>query len=87
MTEYIIKVDEDTERWRNVQQQCTHFLGHSLVDEIVRCKDCKHYRFEDRSHIFNDNHHNDSFCLRFVDGRRMEVGPDGFCAWGERREP
>lgn len=54
-----------------------------LREEIVRCKDCKHFRFVDRSDIFHDERHNDSFCLRFVDGKRMEVEPDGFCAWGE----
>ena len=54
--------------------------------EIVRCKDCKHYRFVDRTTIFKDNCHNDSFCLRFVDGKRMEVEPDGFCAWGEGKD-
>ena len=55
-------------------------------EEIVRCRDCEHYRFVDRSDIFHDERHNDSFCLRFVDGKRMEVEPDGFCAWGERRD-
>lgn len=55
-------------------------------EELARCRDCKHYRFKDRSHIFNDDRHNDSYCLRFVDGKRMEVEPDGFCAWGERRQ-
>lgn len=54
-------------------------------EEVVRCRDCKHYRFVDRSDIFHDERHNDSFCLRFVDGKRMEVEADGFCAWGERK--
>lgn len=53
--------------------------------EIVRCRDCMHYRFVDRSDIFHDERHNDRFCLRFVDGKRMEVEPEGFCAWGERK--
>ena len=55
-----------------------------LHEEIIRCRDCEHYRFVDRSDIFHDERHNDSFCLRFVDGKRMEVEADGFCAWGER---
>lgn len=62
-------------------------LGLIQGEEIVRCRDCMYYRFVDRSHIFNDDRHNDSYCLRFVDGKRMEVESDGFCAWGERREP
>lgn len=57
-------------------------------EEIVRCRDCKHY----------DPHYFDEwtvrmtgayplFCMR-PDGNgdymRFEVEPDGFCAWGER---
>jgi hypothetical protein len=61
--------------------------AHLYKERIVRCRDCKFYRFVDRSGIFKDEQHNDSFCSRFVDGKRMEVEPDGFCAWGERREP
>ena len=55
------------------------------LPNVVRCRDCKFYRFVDRSGIFKDERHNDSFCSRFVDGKRMEVEPDGFCAWGERK--
>ena len=55
--------------------------------EVVRCRDCKFYRFVDRSGIFKDEQHNDSFCSRFVDGKRMEVEQDGFCAWGEVVKP
>lgn len=64
---------------------CHNPLSQSEYVKVVRCRDCKHYRFVDRSGIFHDECHNDSFCLRFVDGKRMEVEADGFCAWGERR--
>lgn len=76
MTEYILERNYDTKNgtFNTVKRE-----------EIVRCRDCKHYRFIDRSDIFQDDRHNDSFCLRFVDGKRMEVEPDGFCAWGERK--
>ena len=77
MSEYIIESKYDT--LNGTFSRIKH-------EEIVRCRDCKHYHFKDCSHIFNDDRHNDSFCLRFVDGKRMEVEPDGFCAWGERRE-
>lgn len=45
--------------------------------DIVRCKDCKHYRERMNG------------CVKFGDEPRDEyanVEPDGFCAWGERRE-
>lgn len=42
-------------------------------EEIVRCGDCKHY------YEYQD------LCERLKPG--MVVDPDGFCAWGERREP
>lgn len=43
--------------------------------EIVRCRDCKHARKTDAG-MDCDRH---ILCARFK--------PDGFCAWGERREP
>lgn len=76
MSEYIITCDDEVAMW----------VGNDVesMKEIVRCRDCKHYRFVDRSYVFHDERHNDSFCLRFVGGKLMEVEPDGFCAWGER---
>ena len=46
--------------------------------EVVRCRDCKHAdeimtRYAGMQHA----------CMRFDDAT---VTPDGFCAWGERRE-
>lgn len=76
MTEFIVRCEYQ------------EFLGerhYHRCEPIVRCRDCKHYRFIDRSDIFQDDRHNDSFCLRFVDGKRMEVEPDGFCAWAVKR--
>ena len=45
--------------------------------EIVRCRDC----------VYFDKYENDeiSVCYRF-DNEQPIVEPDGFCAWGERRE-
>lgn len=49
-------------------------------EEIVRCRDCKHY----------DPHPTDSGVCFLPDGdgdfARWEVEPDGFCKWGERRD-
>lgn len=48
-------------------------------EEIVRCRDCEFY-FPDRSTDFDDD------CDGNVCGRTyIEVEPNGFCKWGERR--
>lgn len=49
----------------------------SMHEEIVRCRDCKHY--DDR----------DAGCSYFVlaESKLLHIkDPDGFCKWGERRE-
>ena len=53
--------------------------GHWLTgEEIVRCRDCKEYRDCDATcHAWQ--WHNWETAI--------EVEPDGFCAWGARREP
>lgn len=42
-------------------------------EEIVRCRDCEHYEPNTYSHFTCE-------LLTF------HVQPDGFCAWGERRD-
>lgn len=44
--------------------------------EIVRCRDCKHLSKLSREHEVYE------CCLTY-----MDVTLNGFCAWGERREP
>lgn len=45
--------------------------------QVVRCKDCKHYRTSDAGHPDCD------YCNRLICGT---VRPDFYCADGERRE-
>lgn len=78
MSEYIIKVNENDERWHYVEQQYTHFFGYPITDEIVRCRDCKHYM--DYEHEFEPNL---GYCREHD---REEVHDSLFCAWGERSE-
>lgn len=54
--------------------------GHWLTDEvIVRCRDCKHYvRDPDPIDL--------GWPMMCEDTGRDMVEPDGFCAWGERRQ-
>lgn len=43
-------------------------------EEIVRCRDCKHYTDDEMEYY----HYCGSWC--------EQVTPDGYCAWGERRD-
>lgn len=70
MSEYIIKAAD----W------AIDYKGESLFKgckKIVRCCDC----------VYFDKYENDeiSVCYRF-DNEQPIVEPDGFCAWGERKE-
>ena len=48
---------------------------------VVRCRDCKHYS-EHEWIIATDV----SDVCHFWHGEPTKVEPDGFCAWGERKE-
>lgn len=52
------------------------------VKRIVRCKDCKFYKEEETRWDTVE------WCLLQKEngGDAVMVDPDGFCAWGERRE-
>ena len=54
---------------------CNHFQK-----EVVRCKDCKHYKPQ-----FQGVHRNckTPYCMRCT---AVKVSPDDFCSYGERRE-
>lgn len=57
------------------------YNGDSLfkdAEEIVRCRDCKHYM--DYEHEFEPNM---GYCREHD---REEVRDSWFCAWGERRD-
>lgn len=66
MSEYIIECEYDSdEGWIPGEHR----------EEIVRCRDCKHY--EDYT----------GCCTRRDYVAPMAVTAGGFCAWGERWEP
>lgn len=54
--------------------------GHWLTgEEIVRCGDCRHYdQNDDPSEVYPDRY--------LCDLMANFLHPDGFCAWGERRD-
>ena len=86
MSEYVISVDENDERWHYVERQYTHFFGYPITEEIVRCRDCKHANISSFGFC--------KYCEKFVLPDQDGFGPDPqvnlpldfFCAWGERRD-
>lgn len=70
MSEYIV----DYPQWEHLS---IHEFVLSFKEKIVRCRDC----------VYFDKYENDeiSVCYRF-DNEQPIVEPDGFCAWGKRRE-
>lgn len=54
------------------------------LPSVVRCRDCKHFTPRG-THKFEDGKENEDYC-DYVRGWMLQITPDGFCAWGERRE-
>ena len=77
MSEHIIEVEYDT--FNGTYTQKRH-------EEIVRCRDCKHCREHDMRAYSSDS--DQLLCHHFSmsSGAGWPVEPDGYCAWGERRD-
>lgn len=72
MSEYIVEISE----WV-IDANGNSPFGKS--QEIVHCKDCKHrYGCLHLIEVMQEDGDGDYL--------RMPVEPDGFCAWGERRD-
>ena len=80
MSEYIIEVEYDTFNGTFTQKRC---------EEIVRCRDCKHAQVRHPLNPITGIPTGIEVwrCGHFWNADELpEVEPDGFCAWGERRE-
>lgn len=55
-----------------------------IREEIVRCRDCKHFTPKG-THKFENRKTNADYC-KYVRGWMLQITPDGFCAWGERKD-
>ena len=60
------------------------FISGDKLPEIVRCGDCKHFTPKG-THKFDNGKVNKDYC-DYVRSWMLQITPDGFCAWGERRE-
>lgn len=70
MSEYII--DDDM------------IIAEAVREEIVRCRDCKHFTPKG-THKFENGKVNADFCT-YVRGWMLQITPDGFCAWACRKD-
>lgn len=76
MSEYVVRgaVPNHTVRVEDEHEVYWHMTHLPVLEEIVRCRDCKHYTDDEMEYY----HYCGSWC--------EQVDPDGFCAWGERRD-
>lgn len=77
MSEYIVDFGETSSAFVGLAMAEVRAHGAELCEPIVRCKDCEFAAYEGKE------------CMRIDewDGSMwFPVEPDGFCAWGERRE-
>lgn len=80
MTEYIAKCRELV----GITGKTFQFPEYiDQTEEIVRCRECAYYYEADNYHPSGNY---TSRCCKYFDSYMNEVQPDGFCAWGERRE-
>lgn len=91
MTEFIINSDQLERLIEAIEHNTGREVNRMVIDgkratEIVRCEDCR-YANEDGDECvyfaaWESLPDGDEFRDVYVD-----VVPDGFCAWGERRQP
>ena len=78
-TEYIVDFgDYRSNQFVRLNMALIEQNGAKLGERIVRCRDCKEYRDADATCHAWQWHNWET---------PIEVEPDGFCAWGARREP
>ena len=84
MSEYVVWLDDkrkdivDTDAIYKVSRPA------EIKEPVVRCRDCKNFTPKG-THKFNDGFTNAEYC-KYVRGFMLQITPNGFCAWGERRE-
>lgn len=73
--DYVIKTELAKENWADgFGTKYTYTLK---FDELVRCRDCKHFMDKTNECNLQDE---------WNEMHWLDVEPDGFCAWGERRD-
>lgn len=81
MSEYIVRMQSDMPY--EIKAELNAWYVNS--EPIVRCRDCKHFTPKG-THKFENGKTNADYCT-YVRGWLLQITPEGFCAWAERREP
>ena len=83
MSEYIVggPFEHDDVFVANMGAERTHLYGYELREPIVRCRDC----------AFMGHDKDGAYCTHFEcwlcgEPSFTDVEPDGYCAWGKRRD-
>lgn len=63
-------------------QAIMNVMASRQLEEIVRCRDCARFIPQGSFH-FNNGAVNKDTC-EVIRGFVVQIGPNGFCAWGER---
>ena len=86
MSEYIVDVGNAVEEYiEHFDHMATTYADNPIRELIVRCRDCVHMLSIDLSDYYGNPEPRLEVCKR-VRGVHLDAKPDGFCAWGERRE-
>lgn len=88
MVEHVFRSENDSHSLtRGIEDMCAlmpdDWYG-TLHEEIVRCRDCKWFTPKG-AHKFENGKVNADYC-KYIRGYMLQITPDGFCAWGERKE-
>lgn len=85
MSEYIVDgaVPNHTVRVEDEREVYWHMTHLPVREEIVRCRDCKHATPDTSGRKCYEGY---LWCDELTEGIGFSVAPNGFCAWGVRKE-
>lgn len=81
MSEHIVRgaVPNHTVLVEDEREVYWHMTHLPVLEDIVRCRDCERFAVDQSDHEYRSGW----WCHRWDTDM---VNPDGFCAWGERRD-
>ena len=79
MSEYVVDFGDKSSAFVGLAMAEAESHGATLKERIVRCRDCKRFSLDNSDHDYRSGW----WCHRW---HTDMVKPDGFCAWGKRKE-
>lgn len=87
MNEFIVEIPDNIKRQKGGLFSSAGIEGFPVRDEIIRCRDCKHFFADDDRGVCNHFHIGYWDVVEEQDViARCVVNSDGFCARAEKRE-